>query len=539
MSASAKINIRMGKLIPLFKPWVPEWLIKLVLFIVLLPSLVLFFLPLANIAAAAGYSGIEPADVQFSVVIFYAGYVSFFSLEQRFFRYLATKEYFFLITFIQLITSFICFTTTHLLVLLICRFIQGMAFTCTVNLSLALIFNRLRSERAREIGYAVFFGMLICIIPFNNFVTADVIDNFNFNTLYKCAMFSYIPSLVLLGVMMNNIRLNAKFPLYQLDWASFVIYAVILCLFGFMMVYGQQYYWLEDTRLLYAVLIAGLLLIIFIVRQFSMKRPYFQLRVFVSRNFKVGLLLLFILYICRFTSNIANAYFSTVLGLDPIHISHLMLFNIAGMVCSIIISCAMVLQKHPMRRIWAIGFGMLLIYHIWMYTLFSNAANENVFVLPLLLHGLGIGMLMTPTIVFVVASVQPQISSSAAGICLLVRFTGFCSSIALINYFELFSKSSHYATFQESLTRLNPAAKARILQQTHVLLSHGAQPDKAAKISSRLLLKSVNAQDQIRFAMDYFEMISAMLVLTLLLIFLFPYLNKTVLYLKKGLPAPF
>ena len=53
----------------LFKKWVPEWLIKITLFIVLLPSLILFFLPLTNVNAAAGNTGIETYDVYYSVVL--------------------------------------------------------------------------------------------------------------------------------------------------------------------------------------------------------------------------------------------------------------------------------------------------------------------------------------------------------------------------------------------------------------------------------------------------------------------------------------
>src|SRR5690606_14323498 len=162
----------------------------------------------------------------------------FFSLERRFFNYLATKEYFFIITFIQITTSFLCYITNDLEVLLPLRFIQGMAFASLANLSLSIIFNRLKSERAREIGYSVFFGMLICIIPFNNLITADIIDSFNFNTLYKSAIFSFVPCLILLGITMNNVRLNIKFPLYQLDWASFVLYGSILSLVGYICVYG-------------------------------------------------------------------------------------------------------------------------------------------------------------------------------------------------------------------------------------------------------------------------------------------------------------
>ncbi len=60
-----------------------------------------------------------------------------------------------------------------------------MLFACTVNLSLTLMFTRLRSERAREVSFSVFFGLLLCAMPFNNLVTADLIDAYNFNVVIK------------------------------------------------------------------------------------------------------------------------------------------------------------------------------------------------------------------------------------------------------------------------------------------------------------------------------------------------------------------
>ena len=142
---------------------------------------------MANVNAAAGNTGIETYDVYFSVALFYAGYVSFFSLERRFFRFLAAKEYFIIITIIQILSSYVCYATQENSILFPFRFIQDMAFIMTVNLSLSMIYSRLRTQRARVIGYSIFFGMLVSMIPFNNFITAEIIDSFNFNFLYKCA----------------------------------------------------------------------------------------------------------------------------------------------------------------------------------------------------------------------------------------------------------------------------------------------------------------------------------------------------------------
>ncbi|HWW42082.1 MAG TPA: hypothetical protein VNZ46_22365, partial [Pedobacter sp.] len=73
----------MSQVIPVFKPWVPDWLIKITIFLVILPCLLLFGLSTANAGAAAGFYGIEPADVQYSMIIFYAAVASFFALERR------------------------------------------------------------------------------------------------------------------------------------------------------------------------------------------------------------------------------------------------------------------------------------------------------------------------------------------------------------------------------------------------------------------------------------------------------------------------
>ncbi|MFT3827942.1 MAG: beta-carotene 15,15'-monooxygenase [Chitinophagaceae bacterium] len=528
----------MDNIIPVFRQWVPEWLIKVTLFLVIIPSLILFFLPLANINAAAGYYGCEPADVQFSVALFYAGYTGFYCLERRFFSFLASKEYFIIFTCLQILTAFCCYHITTVAVLFPFRFIQGMAYASMVNLSLTLMFNRLSNERAREISFSIFFGLLLCALPFNNLITADIIDAFNFNALYKCAVFAYLPGLVLILLIMNTVRLQVKKPLYQLDWQSFVLYTVLLCLIGYIMLYGQQYYWLQDARIRYSVVAIVVLGIFYVVRQLYIKRPYTNLSVFSYRNFKIGILVLFIMYICRFASGISNNFFTTILKLDPRHLSYLNLFNIVGLIAGVVIACSMILQKKNARYIWLTGFLILLVFHVRMFFLFSMQANESNFYLPLMLQGLGVGLIMVPAIVYTISSVPVHMGPSAAGICLAVRYLGYCSSTALINYFELFGKSSHYNAFRDQVTGTNAVVKQAVAREAQYITSAGANHTLIKKFPYRLLVQRMSEQSQLRFAMDYYELMSCVLVATILLIALFPYLNRTVVYLRSQKLSP-
>lgn len=177
-------------------------------------------------------------------------------------------------------------------------------------------------------------------------------------------------------------------------------------------------------------------------------------------------------------------------------------------------------------------------FHAVMYFSFDVQADEFNYFIPLFIQGLGIGLIMVPTIIYIISSVPLQIGPSAAATALAIRYLGFCASIALINYYELYQKSRHYNAFQDRLSAIDPSIKDFLHRQTMKLGGKGMLEDHAVKGAEKLLRERVNLQNQLRFAMDYYEMMVWMLSITLLLILLFPYLNRTVLYLKSKRLSP-
>ncbi|MBW8684165.1 MFS transporter [Chitinophaga rhizophila] len=522
----------------IFKPWASEWLIRAVIFLNLLPSMLMFGISTASGPNAAGYYGIEPADVQYSMVLFYASLAGFFALERRFFDFIASKEYLVIGVILQIVTSYFCYVTRDLYVLLPLRFIQGMANCVTTSVCITLVFSRLKTNRSREIGYSLFYGVLLCITAFTTLVTAPIIDAFDFNVLYKWMIFIYVPGAVLLVIIMNRIRLTKKFPLYQLDWASYVVYTTMLCLMGYILLYGQQYDWLNDPRIQAASIAVVLLLIIHVLRQRSLKRPYLSLEVFRYRNYVIGVSLIVVLYVCRGAFNITTNYFTTVLGMDPRHLSYILLMNIAGIIVGVLYSSRWILLKRSMRWIWIAGFSLLLIFHLWMHVLFATQADTPTFIVPLILQGIGVGLLMAPMIIYAISSVPPHLGGTASATGVLFRFAGFCISIALINYFQLFSRKVHYNRFLDLVTSLDPLATAKLVHYKTAVAAKGIPADQASKIANGLLYRTADIQSQIRFSMDYYYMISCVLAAIILLIAFAPYLNRTVVNLRNNQPAP-
>lgn len=522
----------------IFKQWAPGWLIKAVIGCMILPSMGLFGLSTASVTGGAGYYGIEPADVQYSMIVFYAAVASFFALERRFFNFVAPKHYLLISSSLQILFSFLCYQTKELYLLLPLRFLQGLANCSSTSICITLIFNRLGSERSRELGYSIFYCFLLCISPFTTFVTAPLLDSFDFNALYKADLFLLAPGTILLYSIMGNRRLVRKFPLYQADWASFVIYAIALCSIGYVLVYGQQYDWLEDRRITTALISAVLLTTLFVLRQFSLKRPSLDLRAFRYRNFRIGLLLIFFLYIVRGALGVSTTYFATVMGMDPIHLGYMLLPNIAGIIIAATVAARAILARRSLRMICMTGFFLLLTFHVWMRFLFVTQANAITYILPMLLQGLGAGTLMAPLIIFTISSVPVHMGSTGSAIGVFFRFTGFCTSIALINYFQLSGQKDHYDRLQESLSSLDPAATQRLSDYGRTLTIRGLPGDQAAAAAKGLLARSSMVQAQLRYAMDYYTWISLLLIALLLIIGLYPYFNRTVINLRSRQPSP-
>ena len=317
----------MSELSDSFRSWVPEWLIRLTLISSLLPSMMLFFLPGINTQATAGYYGSQPNDAQFLIVLFYAGFVGSYILERRFFQFFPMKTYYILFHGLQILNCILMYLIRDIHWIYPLRFIQGMLFASAVNLSISMVFSRLESSKAKVGSYSVFYGMLLLSSPVNNLILAAHLDDINFKNIYMYMAVSFLPGLFAIVFFMKFFHHKRPYPLYTLDWASFILYSGIFINIGYMAVYGQERYWFTHPEIMLSSALILLFFIVFKYRQRYLKRVYIYLDVFRSKRFWMGLFVLYIMYLERFSIQMANQHFSAVYGLDPEHLAYLNIFD--------------------------------------------------------------------------------------------------------------------------------------------------------------------------------------------------------------------
>ena len=518
---------------PIFKKWAPEWLIRATLFAVLLPSYMVLGLYASNATAAAGYYGIEPADVQFSILVYYAGLVAFFPFEPRISSYLLSRQYFLLSIFLLLLLTWLCTLVRSLPLFLLIRFVQGVVGATVGSPCLTLIFSRLDTARARAFGYSVFYAALLSAGPFTTAVASLALDNFDFPAVYHLYILLQLPGAVLLVAMLNNVRLKRRIPLYQLEWPSFVLFAGTLLPLSYVVSYGQQRYWLEDPVIRGALLLSAALGTLFVLRQRRLKRPYLNLAVLGYRNFRLGLLLFFVFYLARGTTGMATAYFVGVLRFDAWHVAALQLATLAGIALAMSVTVRFVLVNFPLRPVWLVGFGCLLAYHVWMYFLFGPGQGPGSFVGPLFVQGLGVGTLMVPITVFALSALPATISLSGSYTAVTVRFLGFITSLGLVNFFQLYWRTESLARFAQDVLPGTGPLTARLQGAQQTLLGHGLPPDAAQRAAVRLLASALETQSQLRYSMSYYALVSIGLAVVLLLIIVLPAVQQRVLSFRQ------
>lgn len=523
----------------LFKEWVPLWLIKIAVFLVLFSTTMLLAVGTVNVNAAAGYYGVEPADISYSMLVFYASLVSFIPIERRLSSRIQVKHYLVLVLLLNIGLSLLSYQALDIRYIYVLRFLHGFCCGAVVSVSLGLIFRNLDSDRSREIGYSIFYSMLLTVPPFTALVTTNLVDSSDFNNVYLVVAAAPIPGTVLLYALLKNGYLGKrKVALYQLEWHSFIYLGVVLLCIAYVCVYGQQKEWLEDAGIVRCLVIIVVFTVLNALRQRSLKRPFIHIEVFGTRNFCIGVLLLVILYMSRGAVNISTTYFTTVLGMDPAQLNRIMVLNMLGAVAGVFISSRMLLALHHIRRILFTGFTVLFAFHGCMYFLFSQNAAAASFLIPLFLQGLGAGMLITPIVLFTVSAVPQHLTNSAAMTGMAFRFLGTCISTGVVSYFQLSLVKQHYEQTMQDVTLAQSNTADRLLLYKNALASHGMEAEQAGKAAYGLLNKAGTTVSYTRFAMDYYWGICAMIIATLLLVMLSPVINKTWIQAKRKLPLP-
>ncbi|WP_433811325.1 MFS transporter [Flavobacterium johnsoniae] len=520
--------------LPIFKTWVTEWTARFVIGYILMTCLFSFAF-YSSPSAVMGYYGVQPADVQYGMVVVYGSTVAFLALDFRIVKYFAPRKYLLAALAVNSLCSILCYHFKNWALFISCQFLQGITCALMSGIVLQLIFPRLHAARARVIAYSLLYGCIQIAVPFYSICSSIVLHFLDFNWLfYGFNILLIILALIILLTMNSKARFTKKIPLYQVDWIGYILYVSFILILGYILVYGRQLGWLDSQLLLNLSGGSLIILFLFIIRELKLKRPLLNLRIFKASNFVTGLLLLFAFYIFKGSTGLAYGYLEVILRTDPLSTIPIWTAVISGTIISMFVTARFVLMGYNLIRIIIIGFGIMALYYTSMILFVSVQGETTDFILPLFVYGVATGVLFVPIVFFTASSAPPEMAVHASLVGILARFTGFTASLACSNELQLSAKAAVKEKLREAVTQTNPQLALTLQDIQSQYLNAGGDAYVSKTMADGYSNQMTAHQILARAVRDYYDWMLAGLIIMIVLLLLLPHIQNVVLKLKKS-----
>jgi DHA2 family multidrug resistance protein len=519
-----------------FKPWIRDWQwgIRISLFMLLLSGMVQFGLFALNQNYVISYFGAQPEDVSLSSQLTYAGIIATLPIQFRFIRYFERRSYLLFIIACGILLSLASMNAVNIYQFMVLRILTGIEVCCLAGAVLMLIFASLKQQTSMIIGSSVFYGTILSNVVLIGILSAWVTDNFDWYDVYRYLIIYQVFTLIVTLCLLNKNAGVKSYPLYQTDWVSFVLCLTATMSLAYTIIYGPKYYWFTDPRIQLSAFIATAAFVLLFYRQITLKRPYLHLDVFKYRKFIIGIILLLIYYGIKDSINLIYAYCAIVVRWDTYKIMWLAGVNLAGVVIFMVIAAKLILSgKVQVKPLFITGLLSLLLYHAWMYKIFTPDLSFADLAIPVFLQGAASGFLFVPVVIYAVSSLPAYTGFTGITFAALARFTATLNSIAGFYTLQLHYNQLNKETFLRHLNTLDNNFSGEQSVFIQLYRSKGFTAEQANALSLGNITRALTVQGQLLTNMHVFKLMSIILVCLLILILLFQRIPQKKLIQQK------
>lgn len=519
-----------------FQNWAMRYrsLLYTALLVMLLIGLSPFGLFALNQAYVVAAFGVQPEDVSFAVQITYVGIIAFLPIQFRLLRYFEARSYLITVILLAIGMSFLSMLVRDIHVFMVLRLFTGFLTAAFGGRMLTLIFGLLKPGSGQIIGSTIFYGSALGGITVAGLATAAVADRMGWQHIYLFLMLAQILCLALIILIFKSHSGAKPYPLYQIDWVSFLLATGILTLTVYVFLYGPRYYWLSDPRVVAALSGALVAVILFVIRQSHSKRPYLHLHIFKSGQFLFGIVLLTVFYGMKDTIILIYGVTGGVLKWNSNDIMQLAAVNLTGLITAMACTAWLMLRLDKKRPLIMIaGFGLMLGYHWWMYRTFSTDLSFSDLALPVFMQGVASGMLFVPLVGFSVAALPSYTGFAGITIAAAARLAAGLNSSAGLYTLQLFYNQSNKENFLALLSETNFLFTERSAAYTRLFASQGFAPEQAASLGKSILFRNTLVQSQLLANMAVFKIVAILSGIVMTCLVLMVIAKKA----RKSLPA--
>jgi DHA2 family multidrug resistance protein len=395
------------------------------------------------------------------------------------------KNYYLVSVIIFTLASMACGQSTGLWELVAFRFIQGIGGGALMATSQAILIDTFPPKQL-PLGQAL-FGMGVIIGPtIGPTLGGYIVENYDWPWIF----YVNVPVGILASIFTvlfirdpERIKNAIPKPLREIDWAGVGLLILGVGSMQLVLEQGETEDWFDSTYILSFTLLAVIGIIGFIWRELTAKAPIVDLRILTkSRNLAVGAFLSFVLGFGLFASVFVFPIFTQrILGFTAEQTGYLLLPGALASGFMMPIIGRMLQAGVPQKLMIPVGFTIFFFFTFWMAAKISPTAGESDFFWPLIVRGVGLGLIFLPITTMSLAGLQGKDAGQAAGLTGMIRQLGGSFGVAIVGTYLERSIQANRVALLPNISLYNPETAQRIQAFTQGFMAKGFPANQATQ----------------------------------------------------------
>jgi DHA2 family multidrug resistance protein len=424
------------------------------------------------------------------------------------------KNYYLASVILFTIASMACGQSTSLGELVFFRFIQGIGGGALMATSQAILIDTFPPKQL-PLGQAL-FGMGVIIGPtIGPTLGGYIVENYSWPWIfYVNVPVGILASIFTLLFIRDPERIKNAIPrpLREIDWAGIGLLIMGVGSLQFVLEQGETNDWFDDNSIRLFTALAVIGVVGFLWRELTAKAPIVDLRVLgKSRNLAVGAFLSFVLGFGLFASVFVFPIFTQrILGFSAEQTGWILLPGALASGFMMPIVGRMLMAGVPQKAMLPVGFAIFFAFTFWMGAKISPTAGEQDFFWPLIVRGVGLGLIFMPITTMSLAGLQGRDAGQAAGLTGMIRQLGGSFGVAIVGTYLERSVQSNRVALLPNISLYNTETAQRVQAFTQSFLNKGLPLDQAKQAAyaalEGVLMKQVSliTYTQIFYALGIF-----------------------------------
>jgi MFS transporter, DHA2 family, multidrug resistance protein len=346
--------------------------------------------------------------------------------------------------------SILCGVAQSLLEIVAFRLLQGFFGAALVPIGQSILLEIYTPE---ERGSAMaLFGVSVMVGPVLGPVIGGwLTDHYSWRWVFYINV--PIGALAFAGIsfFMKETKISAA---ARMDWLGFGSLSVAIAAMQVFLDRGAQLDWFSSFEILIEATVCVSALYIFLVHTFTATRSFVNPKLFLDRNFSVGMLFIFIVGVTYLASmSLLTPYLQTLMGY-PVVTAGLVMGprGLGTMTCMFLVG--RLIGKVDTRLLLVVGL-LLTAWAMYDMTGWNPNVSQWTIAVTGFVQGAGLGFLFVPLTTVTFATLAPEQRADGTGLYNLSRNVGSSVGISVVSYLLTRNVQINHATIASHITATN------------------------------------------------------------------------------------